>query len=429
MKHYIITSVLSGATTHETLLKNMELLAKKLGECEILALPVGKGDDWDLHSDLVVTERAEYNGFTLMGDIRVRPTTLNPLAGILNTTRSTKSQIFGATQIACKSLSRAFSDKQFRGAFTTGTVSRLEDCTYPNTNPGIKAKFNHSLGFTLVSTHGEHTWIHPIYANHEGSFCYDGLKIEHGLVSKAWYKGCVLGDTHFPKQHKSLVKQAMDLCDGLEIDTLVVNDLLNITTDSHHAQSTGTRMRQEWYSLEDELSEAKEAVRQMAEGRYLVNLRSNHNEHGDKWLDRTDVRSLNPLDLDLWFSYNHQRSVTGDCFVDIWLKETLGDSHWWSADDKEPFKLGGFDCIHGDKGVSGARGGITQFSQYSRKVIFGHTHCFEILHGATNVPALCEHDQGYNNSLTKWASGVVLVDQFDKRHLVVASQDILTPWS
>jgi len=66
---------------------------------------------------------------------------------------------------------------------------------------------------------------------------------------------------------------------------------------------------------------------------------------------------------------------------------------------------------------------------YGGKVIFGHTHSFGILHGATNVPSMCQEYMGYNNSITNQAQGIVLVDEFDKRHLIVASRGRLTPWT
>lgn len=425
---YVITTAQNLTSPHTAFLSNLELYCKT-NDAQLIVIPIRyrnpttdkekSQDEWHrLLKPYIVGERKELiPGVMLMGDIKTQPTAVNPLTG-MHTITGNKCGIFGHTKIAMESVPTP-GQQLPKILMTTGAVTRSN---YSDTTAGKKGEFHHVLGAVVVEAGSEFHFRH-INAQSDGSFIDLGVKYG-GKTKKATRPAAlVLGDLHAIRHDPSNLAAVLDMCDELRPRRLVVHDVLDFQSASHH-NNFFERFRLAQIgrnSVIDELRYTCEILDLLAAKTDLYVVASNHDEHLYKWLESHH----NGLDIPNARIYHELKA---EMLATIEDKGYVPDPLKLSADKLmkrkanflkagDSFQVHGIEmAYHGDKGPNGARGNANAFNKIGVKTIIGHSHTPRIVGGCYQTGTSSLLDMGYNKgSPSSWLHSHVLVYGNGKR--------------
>lgn len=366
-------------------------------------------------------------GLIWAGDMNILPTATDPLSG-LDSFTGAASCIFPHPQIAMKSVATApLTPTKFN--YTTGAVTLKN---YIKRKAGLKAEFHHAYAALLVEVDADGDWfVRQLNADSDGVLHDLDLRVEAGTVSTGHaVKVLTPGDIHGSKADPGVVDVVWGhggLCDDLRPETQVLHDVLNFGSRSHHATVfdliAAHYNREE--SVEGELEEtARLLARMLRFGTATYVVKSNHDEHFDRWIREADFRR-DPVNASFYLEAAGAKIAAirdRDDRFDLcrWALRRAGLPHdvVFLARDERLDIAGIRHDLHGDIGPNGARGNAANISRTGEKANIGHSHSAAIYHGCYQVGTFSLLAMGYNTGPSSWSHSLCLTYANGKRAIV-----------
>lgn len=342
---------------------------------------------------------------TIMGDIKVVATAVNPLSG-LETISGKSSGIFGHAQMAMRMIAnpRNHIPKMIH---TTGSISQKN---YSRTKQGAVGNHNHSFGALVVETEGKKFWVRQLQADNTGGF-YDLTKYytEDKVTEGHRIEALVYGDVHVRHLNDKIKDVTYtgknSITENLKPRKKLFHDLHDHESGSHHNEKDHIlKMLLVNQSRTDVRKELNESVSFLEEvgGGYII--QSNHHEHLYKWLN--SYKKEDPINADVYYELMEMCRLEIKCGVHpdpfkLYLQKYCKTPLTFIDCDDE-FLIKGIDCSqHGDRGANGARPSPKAFANAGHKSMSGHSHTPCIEKGFWQV-GTSTTDLAYAKGLSSW---------------------------
>jgi hypothetical protein len=437
VKTYLITTAVSETQVHAGFWAALEVYAEE-HDAEILVVPQLYLNPTSKRSKRTRQSQERYApevnpylirkrtklapNLVLMADVPVQPTRGNPLASMEILARRTSAIVAHVTrQIVCVPTDR----REPRVLWTT-TACTLPK--YSKTTAGARAKEHHAVGALVVEVDSDGLFfVRHISASSKTGGFYD-LETYYsadGVEGSRCAAAVVLGDIHVGQEAPEVLRASRKLVESLAPEHLVLHDVLDMSSRSHHRQS----MRDGWDGrgalVEDEVQRACEALSEFATwGAAEVHVvRSNHDEHLERFAEEFDPRK-DPINAPYWHRLMSDayavREETGK-WPDLFAMEACGRVEGCVSflDREESLKVAGCELsLHGDKGINGARGSIRSFAKLGVKTVVGHSHTPGWYQGCVQVGVTGKLNMDYNHRPSSWAHAQCVVHPDGKRQLV-----------
>lgn len=345
------------------------------------------------------------DNLTLMGDIKVVATAVNPLQG-LDTISGKSSCIIGHAQLAMRMVATP-KLKMPKMLHTTGSISLKN---YSKTKQGAVGHHHHSFSALVIETEGSKFWFRQLSADDTGGF-YDLTKYYTGekVTNNHSIEALVYGDLHV-RHLSTKIKDVTFYNKNSITKTLnpkfkIYHDVHDHESGSHHNEHNHIlRMYMHQHGRTDVRKELLETVNFLDSvgGGHVI--QSNHHEHLTKWMNsykKTDLENA-----DLYYQLMElcrleiNKGKVPDPF-ELYLKKYCKVPLTFVSCDDE-FIIKNIDCSqHGDRGANGARPSPRAFANSGNKSIAGHSHQPCIEKGFWSV-GTSTTDLEYAKGLSSW---------------------------
>lgn len=339
----------------------------------------------------------------LVKDFLVPHTQKNPLLNIEKISTGIKTVVIGSTKQYLKILPYKNYDK-YRVACTTGTISEVE---YKETIAGYNDKKNHKYGAILLTWNKEqkrYVIRNLIYENEELIDLNKSYSLEKGIIDLKDVPAIVCGDLHLPEQSKEAVEKTHEQFKLLNPKEVFIHDVASWNSISHHESNKYLdkikNTTKDTVDLETELNAVFKGLcdftRDFNNIRFKI-VNSNHDAFIEKWLNDGEFvkdKQNGKIGAKLFLAYLDNKNI-----LDTWLPAVVS-----FLPKDSSYNICGFEVSeHGDKGISGARAGITTYNKSLTKAVIGHTHSCEINENTVVVGTLSNLVLSYNKTgFTKW---------------------------
>lgn len=369
-------------------------------------------------------------------EMNILPTAARPLSD-LQTYMGWRSIAVPHAKLALQSVPTS-RDELPKFCYTTGTVTQRN---YIQKKAGMKAEFHHAYAALIVEVeHDGSWWVRQLNADSSGRFfdVPDGVKgvvcVEAGEV----YSGRHLAALNWGDIHASEIEDwvaEMNWGKGGILDTLkpefqFMHDLLSFRSQSHHERNRfGTAYRKFVEGIDkvaDEIKETAALLKRSERGwckTIVVN--SNHDRHGDRWLDEVDYRD-DKANARFFLEAQLARVTALDDRRDWeflpWAMKWagIGSEVQFLARDESFRVCGDIECgWHGDDGPNGARGTTRSLVNVGRRVNKGHDHAAAILDGVYSAGA-CSSGYAYQTGPNAQSISHILTYPNGKRAIITA---------
>ena len=395
MKKYIITSYTPGTKVNEDALNTLQFMADDI-DAELLALPT-KANYKQLQNEFPDVILPTKGGFYLndnlyISDLLVNVNLGDPISGLESISSEMGSLVIAAPRHRFKSVARSLKHhKSPRGIWCTGTVSEPD---YKDTKSGLRMRGYHVLGAILVEVKNKEIFsIRQLtYSSDSKSVC--DLNKEYTLSGEVSHirPSISLGDLHPPFTSPSVLIATKKLLKKLQVEKVMFHDSFDGASISHHVEGkhlTKALIQQNLPSLEEEVQLTQkvmnDVISQAPEDSEFYVVKSNHDEHLDRYLDefrfKIDYTNLlYALHLTIQKVKFKRKEHTEDC-LEFSLKEAGLDKRFVFLERDDKLDIAGIECSnHGDYGPNGARGNAKSqgLAFTGGKTITGHAHTPEI---------------------------------------------------
>lgn len=479
---YIVTAAQFGARPNRDVIralkrrkKEIERVGKAEGlKCHLVVMPIQYGTTHkkdkntnmyhlvtqlasdiahDEEIDIVYAEevdRVKLSDKIWLNTSRIRPTINRPLTGF-NQHGGKASQVFAHPKMDVIPVP-VDNDGLPKLLMCTGSV------TYPfykDEKTGRLAKENHCWGAIEIEVEADGRYhVRQLLSNERGEFYGVDRKLytSAGVRKKSrCVDSLVLGDWHTGStdpvvRHLTFMKGG--IIDTLRPANIFIHDFIDSFSVSHHDEADATLMslkaEQGLLSLKAELDGGIEEILFMlknAHGAVLKFVTSNHDEHVDRWLKESRAikkndwhnmsiyHELASLKLNHKRKHPHSRLHVAALYMLEKLKARLSEKemkrvvfierdetveHPIGVGAKEQIKLD----MHGDKGISGARGNIFSFANNAMRLVVGHTHALAIFGPVWRVGTSTLLDLGYNDGPSNWTHTHCIIFDNGQRMLI-----------
>lgn len=337
-------------------------------------------------------------------EMNILPTAARPLSD-LQTYMGWRSIVVPHAKLAMISVPTS-RDELPKFAYTTGTVTQRN---YIQKKTGMKAEFHHAYSALLVEVEADGSWwARQLNADNAGRFydCPSGVRklvlVEKGEIYDGQEALAInWGDIHASEIDEWVAE--MNWSRGGILDTLrpeyqFMHDLLSFRSQSHHDRfrfGVSYQKFKEGIDRVDEEIRTTAALLKRTERGWCktVVVNSNHDRHGDRWLDEADYKA-DKANARFFLEAQLARVTALDERQDWeflpWAMKWagVGSEVQFLARD-ESFKIGGdIECgWHGDDGPNGARGTTRALVNVGRRVNKGHDHSAAIMDGVYSAGA------------------------------------------
>lgn len=449
-RRYILTCAQNNTHVHGAFLRNLEAYAKWIGaEIKVARFSYNKAvyrgkstkagrdpsasDEAELWYDPAilpyVCDDPERHGscswllaptLRFCAEMNILPTAVRPLSG-LDTYAGSSSGIFPHAKVALESIPVA-PGQEPKFNYTTGAVTQRN---YVQKKEGIKAEFHHAYAALLVEVDGKgNWWARHLNATDDGTFYDLTQRVRAGKVTSGHRLEAInWGDVH-ASQIDPLVRHVNWARDGV-LDTLrprhqFLNDLFSMKSRGHHELKSFFQRFDKLHqgverdTVEGEVTTTAELVRGAARSWcQTVIVNSNHDRHGERWLDEADYKSDLPnAAFFLEAQLERVRAVRAGkgrewSFLEWALRRAgvpdrtrfLGlDESFVICAPKHPVECG----FHGDLGPNGSRGTTQSLLRLSTRINKGHDHSATIRDGVASA-GVCNLDLEYNHGPGSWS--------------------------
>lgn len=318
----------------------------------------------------------------IKSSFKINATTLYPLAG-KQAHGAGKWSVFGHPQHAMQSVPTPGDQYPLR-QYTTGSCSRQN---YSVSDIGERARFNHVFGALVVCFRGhEYPFIRQVNADGVGAFYDLDKRYTSGKVTTGHRIECLTpGDEHvkFNACETATYTGKNSIAGKLRPKRIIRHDILDGYAGSHHHEGDDVLQFLKFHEGDDDYRAELDQVvnfinRTTPKNAITYIVPSNHDDHLDQWLKRSDARkdprnALLILDLRRQQYENALAGKTTNA-LQIYLEPRL-DCQFEFLDRNRAFMVAGVDhAQHGDKGTKGSRGSIRGFARTANKMTIGHSH-------------------------------------------------------
>lgn len=376
----------------------------------------------------------------ILGHIKKQPTAIQPLNGLDGDT-GLDSAIMGHPKIQLKAIATP-SQSLPKILASTGAVTLPN---YTDSGIGWRGFHNHSYGAVVVELDRKNSIFHlrHVHGDRDSGAFYDLDKFYTTTsVTDSVIDTLVTGDSHAlfmdPKVEEATYTSENSIVNSLKPKNLILHDVLDGYSISHHHKHNDVvkigKHRFKIGNIEDELQVTADFIDRISKEEmktYIV--KSNHDEHFDRWLQECDYKN-DPENVQFWhwMKYHQAKYIdkTNTGFI------TIDPFEFWCSNPDtqrglekrhlvkilkrdESLYINGIEfSFHGDKGSSGSRGSIRNFAKIGPKVVIGHSHTPGIYEGVYQVGLSAYMNLEYKSGCDSWLHTHCVVYPDGKRSLV-----------
>ena len=455
IRRYLLTAAQDDTDVHKPFWQNLLAYAAHLG-AEVMVGPFTYNksvfSDHETRGGCFRAEVQEYLRYdqvdlgpiVFCAEMNTLPTAVQPLSG-LEAYTGQKWGVFPHAKVSLLSVPTAV-DRPAKQVMTTGCVTLPN---YIEKKAGLKARFHHILGATLVEIDDEdRVWCRQVNAASDGSFQDLDIIVDDGVVTEGnRVEGLCWGDLHVEKMDPIVAEAGW----GVDLETMSADpgdtmidalrpryqffhDALDFTARNHHNikdHHHRFRMIQAGTDLveNDVRRVARFARATQRDFCQTVFVFSNHDDALPRWLKFSDFRE-DPANAPFFLRcqlalYEAMERDDRDFNVFWWALQQLDERRMTDllfVDDDESFVIcqasGGIECgMHGHLGINGARGSAVQFTKTAMRINRGHEHSPSIHAGVYTAGISGKLDQGYNRGLSGWSQTHIITYPNGKRTL------------
>lgn len=429
----IVTTAQNNTRVHKGLLKNIESYAKFIN-AKIIVIPIRyknptsihinrKEEAWDNSILPYVSWEDKIFGKVLVaGNVRIQPSAVNPLSGMIPYSRG-YNMILGHPKQHLEIVMGG--DKEGNIICTSGAITKHN---YTDSKAGVKGLFNHIMGFVVVENVNDPI-IRQVSAKDDGSFIDLFYQVKDGKITKSTSECMVLGDIHITSVNEPILKEFMSIGDKMEIKKYVLHDLFDGRSVNYHADGNIIEeyiRKTDYGLLDEELQITKERLykyfgTRTNTGHYkyeVIVVKSNH----DEWLEKFIMNPSRLLMISnyktfLDMSLNYIRDKGNKPILSYYIKQ----KNVKFLKRKDLYRIKGWlVSYHGDISYNG-KGSIAQFRKMNTKIIIGHRHTPTRKDGVICVGITCEKEQPYVKVYNTWKYASAVIHKNGKAQLLIAN--------
>lgn len=431
-KRFLITWAQNDTPVHENFITNLEKYADQIGaDIHVIAgryknpTSVFSDKNYDTWSDRIIDyldagRHKVHKYMTIMSDIKIQPTSENPLTGLESVT-GVNSCIFGSPKVQFETIP-VLEGNLPKMILTTGACTVKN---YTDSKAGKKGEFHHTLGFAIVEIKTESIFFaRQITATDDGNFCDLNYKVENGKISKQkTLAACILGDIHFGQHDQRVIDKTLSFFKLLRPDNVILHDIFDGLSVNHHESKDPFKQYQREItgtnSLKNEVSSMLNGLKPFEQYNVTI-VRSNHDDFLDRWLKETDWRKCGTLKNSMEYMQYSAMLLSGVApkgIVPYLVQQKYPKFKTLGRNDS--FVVNGWELAqHGDVGCNGSRGSLEQFRKLSTKIVVGHSHSPERKDGALAVGTSTHLRVNYNDGPSSWLQSHVIIHHNGKaQHL------------
>lgn len=420
-KYYIITSGQNATPVNKKVWKSILLYSEHLG-AEIVVIPMRyknptsvwnknneKEEWWDslLHPYMTANRQHIHKNLEIIGDVKISPTASTPLSGFEGLS-GVESSFFGHPRQHFKTLP-ILDGMPHKFLATTGTVTERN---YTDSKAGKKADFHHTFGFIVVENFEDDSFTFRHVSSTENGVFYDldnyvsnkGVKKDKKSVSTV-----VLGDLHLGETCDKSLKASYKMLKRFKPKNVVCHDIMEGYSVNPHDDPfvIANKESEGKLSISFEIKNVLNFIDTILQYNPVI-VKSNHDIFIDRYLLNDWRKNYSKAE---YLKYAHLKTAgqITNGILPYEIKQRFGDKVLCLTEN-DSFKVNGVELgIHGHIGVSGTRGGITQYKRINTKMIIGHTHSPAKEDGCMYVGTLTKLRMGYNKGLSSWcnSNGIV----------------------
>lgn len=435
-KRYVVTSAQNATKVNEPFLKSL-LKYCEANDAELVVIPYryknptsiwthnNLKEEWwhaSIKDYVADHERKIGKHIRIMGNIKIQPTATNPLSGF-DTVSGLDSAIFGHPNIEFKSVPAA-PNKMPKILVTTGSVTIPN---YTDSKAGHKAAFHHKYSAVVVEIDSEEIFhLRHLTSDAKGHFYdldkkYTQTEVISGQRALALVAGDIHAEVVSEEAVRALFTDADSLAEVVQPENFVFHDLIDGSARSHHnIRDALGRYRKHLFNDNNNVEQSLQKVANFIESisredtvNYIV--KSNHDEHIERWLKEADPNS-DPENAKFYhyLKYHQYKSVYENKKFDViefWCEnpdefrgmdeDVFNRTYFLSRN--ENMEIGGIELsLHGDIGPNGARGSLRNLSRLGQKLIIGHSHTPGISNGSYQVGTTSDLVLDYVRGPSSW---------------------------
>lgn len=400
-KRLIITSAQNNSQTDIKFFKALKNAASYY-KCPLAIIPSHyrnvtlwkKGDKKEYDEILkpyIVKGEIQFNNLKIKSDVRVQPTTVNPLGG-KQSHGGGDHILFGHPQLAREPVATP-GDSFPKLMLTTGSV------TLPNytvSDAGEKGKWHHCLAAVILEKFKDKVFVRQVACDDKGHF-YDLDKrfTPNGVTEGHSIEALVTGDEHVKF---NTVEQATygkrGIATKLKPKYIVRHDILDGYAGSHHHLKDPMIQFVKHHSGDNDYrAELEQCIafinRTTPQGSETLIVPSNHHDHLAQFLQKANVNTdhTNAIFIAEMQKAMREAALAGESYDPFYLyaKDRLTCKYRF-LDRNEPFYIYDVDVSqHGDVGTNGSRGSARGLAKTPDKMTIGHSHGARIFQGVYQV--------------------------------------------
>lgn len=431
-KRFVITTAISENEVHEEFYSSIKTYCKE-NKALLLILPVkdSNSSSYDIDSKLdneqLVFGDVKLNSNLFISSIKINAKAIDPITGLGRLGQRAGSFIFSSPKQRLKMVPTS-NTKLSHALMSTGAITKPDYNVnkYFNERTSFIAKNDHVIGAIIVEIEdNQYFHFRQIQADKDGSFIDVGIKYNKEIISYGT-ECIVLGDLHSGETDPEVKKITIEMIKELKPNVLVIHDLLNSYSISHHdinkSISLSIKAKENKLSLENELSNVAKDLNELTE---LVNevviVKSNHDEHLDRYLQ--EGRFINDpynykISLQLALAMTERENPIKWSMENIFKIKNKEKIKWLERD--HDYKIAGVQlAAHSDKGSNGSKGSIQNMEMSYSNCIIGHSHTCQILRNVWSVGTSTYLKLNYNkDSASSWTHTHCLLNNNGSRQLI-----------
>jgi hypothetical protein len=441
-KRFIISTAVNNTPRHQGFVASMATYAEETGAERIVMAALyrnptakrGKAKrkvdqtyDPELVPFLTRKDIKLGRNLTLFGSVPVQPTANTALTG-LEVYASGTSGIIGHVK---RQLQVIPTDSRTpRVLWTTGACTIAK---YSRSRAGARAAKHHVIGALIVEVEKNGDFfVRNVTANPGGSFTdLDRVYTPKGSKPAPRALSVVLGDIHVGQEDEEVLGASQDLVTLLKPKHLVLHDVYDGSSRSHHRTTTRDRFDARFDLVEKEVESVARFLHEAGYGCWgdhtmeVDVIRANHDEHLTRWLEEHDHKK--DIVNDPYYCALKARCYAFRKEHGRWPNELELECRRLGVGARVKFigredslKVGNVEhAFHGDKGVNGSRGSLRGYAKLGVKVTIGHSHTPGILDGAFQTGVTGTKLMGYNHRPSTWLHAHVVLGADGKRQMVI----------
>lgn len=431
---FLISYCQNATPVHKNLLRNMEIFASTIdANIHIIAgtyrnptsiwSEKDQSDQWwskEVLPYLDANRHDIHDKLTIMSDVRIQPTAVNPLSGLHGMGKE-KSAIFGHPKVHLETLA-ALEGYNKKHILTTGAVSIKN---YTDSKAGSKAEFYHMYGFVIVELDGNKVHIRQITADDNGNFYTLNYKVKNGEVSIInTVPAIVMGDIHVAELNKEFDEyREKTFFKKIRPENIVMHDVYDGKSISHWTEKDPFKqfknVKEGHHLIKPEINECLDYIESKLKYNPII-VRSNHDDFLDRFLVRADWKK-NIVNAQEYLKY--ASLLLGDNapqgIIPYEINRRFGDLVKTLGRD-DSFRMINVEMgQHGDIGRNGSKGSLNQFRMLNVKMIIGHSHTPGRKDNVIQVGTSSHLRVGFNIGPSSWCHADAILHFNGKTELII----------